>query len=73
VSAAANLGKSIAAAALEAVRGAAVADQLVNELRAGDADPDALYDAVRRAGDGDRLKALCRTLQKALERGAATA
>lgn len=61
---------STAAAALAAIQGHVEAEDLLRELRAGIALPEALHEALQRlraTGDGARLRAFCRTLQKRLE------
>jgi hypothetical protein len=61
---------SAAATALAAVRGCQEAQEVLRELRTGAALPEALHEAlqrVRAAGDGARLRAFTRELQKALE------
>jgi hypothetical protein len=61
---------SAAAAALAAIKGAQEAQAVLQELRSGTALPEALHEALQRiraAGDGARLRAFTRELQKALE------
>jgi hypothetical protein len=61
---------SAAAAALAAIKGAQEAQAVLQELRSGTALPEALHEAlqrVRAAGDGARLRAFTREVQKALE------
>jgi hypothetical protein len=63
---------SAAATALEAIRGAKWARELLDEFRTGTAAPDALLDAigalqVPRSCESPSLRAFARELQKALE------
>jgi hypothetical protein len=63
---------SAAATALEAIRGAQWARELLDELRTGTAAPDALLEAIGalqapRSGASPSLRTFARELQKALE------
>lgn len=53
---------------MEAIRGQTMASKLLLDLRDGLAHQDALLDAIRAAGGGDRLRGFARALQKQIER-----
>lgn len=52
---------------METVRGGAIGQKLLHDVRGGCAGPDAVLAAIKGAGDGERLRGLARALQKALE------
>ena len=52
---------------MESIRGGTVASKLLFDIRGGHASPDALLDALRVVGDGERQRGFARALQKALE------
>ncbi len=56
--------------ALECAKACQDAQKLITQIKTGDALPDSLHaalQAIRAAGDGDRLRSFTRAVQKALE------
>ena len=49
------------------IQGTADATKVIAEVRGAHTNPDALLDAIRAAGNGDRLAGLAREIQKTLE------